>query len=721
MHSRIVASSLSFIVVAALGAAGLAQPARPQRLIGFSPEALTAERAAEAQFMAGVSTGSMSAFHRSVTSRPHMAGTPASMEVAETVRKAFADAGLDTEVREYHVLLSTPQSISAEIAAPSHETLSVIETPNEADPDSKHPDLGPGFVAYSGSGTVTAPAVYVNYGLPPDYARLKAAGVDVKGRIVVARYARSHRAVKIHTAEQNGAAGVVIYSDPADDGYVRGLTWPEGPWRADFQNQRGNGKYSWFWHGDPLSPGFAATRDAQVLDPAKAPTLPKLPVIVLAWKEAEKILRRLEGPAAPSGFQGGLPFAYRLGPGPVTVRLDVRMNQSRRPIRNVLARITGRDPDRWVLLGTHHDAWTFGGMDPGSGLTAVFETARGLAALKKTGWTPERTIVFSAWDAEEFGLVGSTEYAEDLAKELREKAALYINTDLYMRGRFDGGGTPSLRDFLAQVTADIPSFTGTGSVYDGWRADEWRRLSPERRKAGERGFEVELAALGSGADFVAFQDHLGLPTLQMEFDFEGSYGTYHSNYDTRRYTEKFSDPGFAVGRVLTQVLGLSVMRFAAAPVLPFRYSHYGRKMSEFIDAAAGWAIDDDGRPVATADLGEARRLAALFTERAAALERRIDSALQSRSMDGAALRRLNDQLVRLEQQLLDESEPADKRWYRHVIYGWNIYSLYEGQPLPGFAEAIRLRDQAKVSQEVARIEAALRRIVAATERISVRN
>jgi N-acetylated-alpha-linked acidic dipeptidase len=393
------------------------------------------------------------------------------------------------------------------------------------------------------------------------------------------------------------------------------------------------------------------------------------------------------------------------------------MDQSRRPIRNVIARIVGRDPDRWVLLGTHHDAWTFGGMDPGSGLSAVFETARGLAALQKSGWTPARTIVFTIWDAEEFGLVGSTEYAEDLAKELREKAAVYVNTDLYMRGRFDGGGTPSLRDFLVQVARDVPSFSRNGTVYDDWRADEWRRQSPERRRKGDAGFEVELAALGSGADFVAFQDHLGLPTLQMEFDFEGSYGTYHSNYDTRQYTEQFSDPGFAVGRTLTQVLGLSVMRFANAPVLPFRYSHYGRKISEFLDTASSWALDDDGRKVVTVDFGEARRLTTIFIQRAAALERRIDSALLSGSLDAASARALNDQLARLEQQLLDESEAPDKRWYRHVIYGWNIYSLYEGQPLPGLAEAIRLRDQAKVSQEIARIEGALRRILAGIERI----
>jgi N-acetylated-alpha-linked acidic dipeptidase len=385
----------------------------------------------------------------------------------------------------------------------------------------------------------------------------------------------------------------------------------------------------------------------------------------------------------------------------------------------VIGRLRGRDPDRWVMLGTHHDAWTFGGMDPGGGLSAVFEVARALAALKKTGWTPERTIVFAFWDAEEFGLVGSTEYAEAFAKDLREKAVAYINTDLYMRGRFDGGGTPSLRDFLVQVAKDVPAPTGTGSVYDGWRADAWRRLTPERRRGGDAGFEVELAALGSGADFVAFQDYLGLPTLQMEFDFEGSYGTYHSNYDTRWYVERFSDPGFVVGRTLAQVLGVSVMRLASAPALPFRYSHYGRKIGEFLDGASTWSVDEDGKAVVRLNLLAARRLAAVFADRANGLERRIDAALAAGTLTAATARTLNDRLVRLEQALLDETAPAHERWYRHVIYGWNIYSLYEGQPLPGLADAVRVRDQAKVDREVARIEAALTRLVEAVEGISL--
>lgn len=678
--------------------------------LGFSSAALAEEHKIEARFVRELSTESISAIHKELTKRPHIAGTPASMAVAELLRKRLEEAGLDTEVHEFDVYLSTPKSIAAELVAPAREPLNVREPSNPADPDSQHVELGPGFVAYSASGAVTAPVAYVNYGLPPDYEKVAAAGIDVRGKIVIARYAKSHRAVKIHTAQTHGAAAIIIYSDPADDGFAKGLSWPEGPWRADFMLQRGNGKYSWFWHGDPLSPGVGARPDTAVLDPATAPTLPRIPAVVLSSKEASRILSQLRGPAVPPGFQGALPFTYRLGPGPATVKLDVRMDAGRRPIRDIIARLPGRNPDRWVVLGTHHDAWTFGGMDPGSGTSAVYETARALAALHKRGWTPDRSIVFAFWDAEEFGLVGSTEYAEAFERQLREKAVAYINTDLFMRGHFAGGGTPSLRDFLVQVVKDVPSITGHGSVYDDWRAEQWRKQPAGARRRDLQDFEVELAALGSGADFVAFQDYLGLPTLSMQFDFDGSYGTYHSNYDSRYFVEHFSDPGFEIARTMSRIFGLAVMRLAGAQVLPYRYSHYARKISDYLDSASGWARDEDGRELVKLNLSASQAGAAAILSRAEALERRIDRGLESGRSANESHASLNDRLARLEQTLLDEGQGPSQRWYRHVIYGWNIYSLYEGQPLPGLAEAIRLRNPARVALETTRIESALERM-----------
>jgi N-acetylated-alpha-linked acidic dipeptidase len=371
------------------------------------------------------------------------------------------------------------------------------------------------------------------------------------------------------------------------------------------------------------------------------------------------------------------------------------MDASRRPIRDIVAKLRGRNPDRWVVLGTHHDAWTFGGMDPGSGTSGVFETARSLAVLAKQGWTPERSIVFAFWDAEEPGLVGSTEYAEAFEHELREKAVVYINTDLFMQGHFFGGGTPSLRDFMIQVTRDVPALGGKGTVYDEWRAD----------RPGPKSSEVELAALGSGADFVAFQDYLGLPTLSLQYDFEGSYGAYHSNYDSRYYVEHFSDPGFHVARTLAQVFGVAVMRLADAAVLPYRYSHYAHKISDFLDDAGTWGD-------VKLSLNNAKALAAEIAKRSEALEHRIDENVESGRWPDASTALLNDRLTHLEQDLLDGSGSPAQRWYRHVIYGWNIYSLYDGQPLPGLAEAIRLKDPARVAEETARIENALRRMLA---------
>jgi N-acetylated-alpha-linked acidic dipeptidase len=688
-------------------------------LLGFAVPRQAEHRRAEARFMASVSREQISAIHRLATSRPHIAGTAGGLEIADRLRHVLNEAGLQTEAHDYRVYLSTPRQIVVEIVTPVRELLLVREPASPLDPDTAHAELGPAFVAYSASGSVTAPVVYVNYGLPPDYARVREAGIDVRGKIVIARYARSHRAVKIHTAEQQGAAGIVIYSDPADDGFARGLTWPEGPWRADFQAQSGNGKYSWFWHGDPLTPGVGATAGAAALAPEAAPTLPRIPAAVLSWKEASKILSKITGPPVPSGFQGGLPFTYRLGPGPVTLHLDVRMDAGHRMIRNVIARIRGRDSAREVMLGTHHDAWTFGGMDPGSGLSAVFEVARALAALTREGWRPERDLTFAFWDAEEFGLIGSTEFAEAFEESLRERVVTYINTDLFMRGRFDGGGTPSLRDFLVQVAKDVPALAGSGSVYDAWREDQWRRQPAARRLRGAETFQVELAALGSGADFVAFQDFLGLPTLQMEFDFEGSYGPYHSNYDTRWYVERFSDPDFAVADTLARILGLAMMRLGSADVLPFRYSDYAVLIRQFFDAAETWTTDDNGRQTVSLELGEARRLADQIRTLAAGLEASIDRRLAAAPLPLAQTRVLNDGLARLEQTLLDEREPAAKRWYRHVIYGWNIYSLYEGQPLPGLAEAVRLGDSQRAGEEVNRIRNALGRMrdaLAALER-----
>ena len=685
--------------------------------LGYTVASSSAQHKLETRFRGLVSAESMSALHRPLTQRPHPAGSPGTLDVVKYLQRTLAGFGLDVQTHEYQVLLAQPRKIAIAMTAPSRRVLSVDEPAIREDPTSSHPELKGGYVAYSASGTAAGQIVYVNYGLPADYAQLATLGVSLKGRIALARYGRSHRAVKTHTAEQAGARALILYSDPGDDGEVKGEAWPKGYWRGEQMVQRGNAKYSWFWHGDPLTPGIGATRDAVRIAEATAPTLPKIPVVVLGWGEAQHLLAALGGPDAPDAFQGGLTSPrlgsrmrtnpYKVGPGPAAVSLSVDMDQTLMPIYDVVASLKGTArPERAVLFGTHHDAWTFGGVDPGTGTTALLEVAKALGQMAKSGWTPARTISLAFWDAEEFGLVGSTEYAEDQRARLQEQLIMYVNIDMYMKGRFDPGGVPSLAAFVADVAKDVPE--GPSTVYDAWAKSEWERVPSARRVGAADAFVPDLEPLGSGADFVPFQDHLGVPTMAIEFigDNGYGYGTYHTNYDSRAYVEQIADPGFTQGVLMTQVLGTMALRMSEADVLPFRFAHYGEKLQDAVDAATGWA-KEAGMAV---DVTPLRRRAEAVRVAAAALEGAIDARLTTGGIAAPTRAALNDRLARMEQRLADDDGAPDTKWYRHVFYGWNIYSLYDGQPFPGLAEALRLKDAARVSRELARIERALDRM-----------
>jgi N-acetylated-alpha-linked acidic dipeptidase len=473
--------------------------------------------------------------------------------------------------------------------------------------------------------------------------------------------------------------------------------------------QRGNAKYSWYWHGDALTPGVAATSDAPRIDERTAPTLPKIPVVPISWGEAQHLLSALKGREAPSTFKGGLPFPYHVGPGPASATLSVEMDQELGPIYDVVATLHGTTkPERRVLLGTHHDAWTFGGVDPGTGTTAMLEVAKGLGALARTGWRPARTISLAFWDAEELGLVGSTEYAEELKEDLQDELIMYVNIDMYMKGRFDPGGVPSLRDFVADVARDIPE--GEGSVYEAWQRAELTRAPAASRPGDVGSFAPDLKPLGSGADFVPFQDHLGVPTMAIEYIGENGYGygTYHTNYDSRAYVEQIADPGFVQGVQMARVLGTLAIRMSEATVVPFRFSHYATKLQDAIRSAEGWA-KQAGMPL---DVSGLRSRADGVANASKTLEAATDRRLSAGDLPTAALPALNDRLARMEQKLADDDGLADTKWYRHVFYGWNIYSLYDGQPFPGLAEALRVKDPARVAHEVGRIERALDRMKA---------
>lgn len=675
--------------------------------LGYRPSRRAGQKALERRFHQQVNADSMSAIHRPLSARPHPAGSEGSRAVIAHLEKTLRGYGWSVERHDYDAWLSAPRQVAVTLTAPTTRELSVHEPAITSDPTSSHPELGDGYIAYSGSGDVTGEVVYANYGLPADYAALQRMGVSAAGRIVLVRYGRSHRAVKVHTAQQAGARAVVLYSDPADDGVVRGTPWPDGYWRGEQMLQRGNAKMSWFFHGDPLTPGVAATRGAIRLDARTAPTLPKIPVVAIGWGEARYILAALGGEAAPAPFVGGVPgVTYRTGPGAAAVRVRVQMDDGLRPISNVVATLRGRVlPDRVILLGGHHDAWTFGGVDPGTGSTALLELTRVLGRLARTGWRPDRTIQVAFWDAEEFGLVGSTEHAEHFRKRLAEQLITYVNIDMYMKGRFDAGGVPSLRDFVADVARSVPA--DGGSVYDGW-AQLAAKTQP--------GAVPDLKALGSGADFVPFQDFLGVPTLSIEFIGENGYGygTYHTNYDSRAYVERIADPGFRQGVTTVRTLGALALRMANADVLPFRFAHYAGKLERAVDAVAE-AVRSAGPRAETVPVPELRALVARTQRAALALEQATDFRLVNGGLPAARRAQLNDRLARLEQLLADDAGAPDRAWFRHVFHGWNIYSLYDGQLFPGMHEALAGDDRTRIMSETMRLRGALDRMATALE------
>ena len=679
------------LVPAALGLAmALApftvDPAEGPGLPGFTAAGARVEREAETRLVSLLQTETLDGFHAELTAKPHMAGTEEGRGVAEAIRHRLESFGLETETRRYEAYLSYPKRIAVRRTAPSGLELRVDEPADPGDADTVHPGLTPGFVAYSAPGRAEGEVVYANYGLPGDYDALEALGVSARGCIALVRYGKVHRAVKVATAFARGARGILIYSDPHDDGFVKGDVLPKGPWRGPELLQRGNAKQSWFFHGDPLTPGRPALAGAERLRPEDSPALPRIPAAVLSWKAARPLLEGLAG-KAPLGFAGGLDLSYGTGPGPVRAELHVEMETGLRTIVDVIARLRGRDePDRVVLLGTHHDAWTFGGVDPGSSGAVILELARALSAIRREGWQPRRTIALAFWDGEEHGLIGSTEYAEERAAELRARAVAYVNSDLYLAGRLRAGGPPALQDFARAVFRDV--------------------RDPATGQPGLPGAATaELQPLGSGADFVAFQDYLGLPTLSLELGDFTNYGAYHSSRDTRHYMKTHGDPGWRHGLALAELLGRTVMRLASAEAVPVRPSREAEAILRWLDRLAGarGGLDPEG-------LERLRRELRSLAESAASLEALVDAALAEGGPAAARASDGGDRLLASLKAFVDESDP---QFYRHPIYGWDIHALYGGDTLPGLGRALREGRTEAISAELQRLEAAVVRARAA--------
>jgi N-acetylated-alpha-linked acidic dipeptidase len=702
------------------------KPEAAAALDGFAPEEASRQRRLEEQFRAVPAPSSASAHLKLLTAEPHVAGTREDYATALYVRDQLRSFGLAAEIEEYQVLLPYPkQPAIVEMITGSRRTRLKLQEPAlTQDPTSASRKIIPLFNGYSASGDVTAPLVYVNYGLPGDYEALKKAGVDVRGRIALARYGNSFRGVKAKVAEQNGAVGLIIYSDPAEDGYMQGDVYPNGPWRPDQSAQRGSVEYIFEYPGDPLTPGTPSIAGTPRLKMEEATNLPRIPVQPISYGDARLLLEPLRGPVRPKGFQGGLPFAYHVGgTDDVRVRLKTEMDYATRTIWNVTARIDGQEErDRWIILGNHRDAWTFGAVDPNSGTTAMLEVGRGFGQLLKTNWKPRRTIILCSWDAEEYGLIGSTEWAEQHAPELKEKAVVYLNMDSAVSGpNFGAAGVPSLWKLVRAATRDIVDPKTRQTIYQAWQ-DRARESRPEPEltdpQAGSdtKIAEARINALGSGSDYTPFLQHLGIPALDMGFG--GDYGVYHSAYDSFYWMSKFGDPTFQYHVAAAQVWGTVALRLANASGLPFDYTDYAEQLREFLTETkrAGArrnladSFDSKAMKEAIDDLAEeAARIDKRRRETVSELERERVEANDSHPRAAARLQRINEALVNAERALTDEQGLRGRAWYKHQIYAPGFYTGYAAQPFPDLRQAIEDNNGANAREASVRITRAIRR------------
>jgi N-acetylated-alpha-linked acidic dipeptidase len=684
-----MACAVSLVLVLSLQSVAIAQT-----IDGFSPKLSQDERRLEEQFRAAPQPANAREELRRLTSEAHIAGSPEDYATAVYVRDQMRGFGLQSDLREYQVLLPYPRTPSiVELIAPRRERLQVREDVVAQDPTSSSKKIVPLYNGYGASGDITAPLVYVNYGLPNDYDALKKAGVEVKGKIAIARYGNSFRGVKAKVAEDNGAVGLIIYSDPADDGYAQGDVYPKGPWRPDSSAQRGSVQFLFIYPGDPLTPGVPAVPGTPRLKKEEAANLPHIPVQPISYGDARRLLQPLRGPLRPKGFQGGLPFPYHVGgTNEVRVHLKTDIEFVTKTIWDVITRIDGSaENDRWVVLGNHRDAWVFGAVDPNSGTTAMIELGRGLGQMLKSGWKPRRSIVLCSWDAEEQGLIGSTEWAEEKASELREKAVAYLNMDAAVSGpNFGASSVPSMWKLIYEAAREVRDPKTGKSVYEAWRDRAWES-APESDRYDANGNEKQkssprIGALGSGSDYTPFLQHLGVPALDMSFG--GDYGVYHSAYDSFYWMAHFGDPTFQYHVAAAQIWGTVALRLANSSGLPFDYTDYADQLRDFVNETTrlanqkkvGDAFDAKSLLKAIENFGdEAEKMH----------KRRMDLEKQeSNSSSAERLRRINDALMQTERAFIDERGLRGRKWFKHQVYAPGFFTGYAALPFPDLRQAI---------------------------------
>ena len=675
-----------------------------------------------------------------LSARPHHVGAPYGKDNAEWMLARFTEWGWDATIERYDVLFPTPKERLLEMTAPTRFKAALEEPALAVDPTSgqKSEQLAT-YNAYSIDGDVTAPLVYVNYGRPEDYDELEAAGVSVKGAIVIARYGGSFRGTKPKIAAEHGAVGCIIYSDPRDDGYFADAVFPDGPMRSKDGVQRGSVLDLPQYSGDPLTPGIASVAGAKRLDLKDAQTLTTIPTLPISYGDAQPLLAAMHGPVAPVSWRGALPITYRLGPGPTQVHLKVSFNWDLKPMYNVVARLKGSTfPDEWIVRGNHHDAWVNGASDPVSGMAPLLEEARALGALVKQGWSPKRTLVYAAWDGEEPGLLGSTEWVEQHEAELRDKAVVYINSDGNSRGFLQASGSHALEHLVNEVAKSVEDPETKGTVWKRWQSNVVASASGERRAEARSRADLRIGALGSGSDYTPFLQHHGTASLNLSFGGFDDDGIYHSIYDDFYHFTKFHDPGFLYGRALAQFSGTLAIRLADADLLPFEFSNLAdttqgylrdvqnllrqrqdevRERNRQINDGVFAAVNDPKapRPIpAVEEVPPALNFAPLENA-ASALTRAADrykAAAAKAGTDAALLRTVNARLIQSERQFIDEGGLPRRPWYRHMLYAPGFYTGYGVKTMPGVREGIEQKRYAEAEKEAVRIAAAIDRLTA---------
>ena len=726
MNRTVAIASILFVGLS-LAPVGSQVTADEQPLFGYSAESSRAERQWEGRLRAIPSPDNLRAYMKRLTAHPHHVGSLADKENAEWIAAKFKEFGLDTRIEQFDVLFPTPKERLVELTEGGPKFVAKLQEPAlPQDPTSnQQAEQLPTYNAYSIDGDVTALLVYVNYGIPEDYEELERMGVSVKGKIVIARYYHSWRGIKPKVAAEHGAIGCLIYSDPHEDGFVQGDTFPAGPYRSSDGVQRGSVADMPLYPGDPLTPGVGATKDAQRLKIEDAPTITKIPVLPISYGDAQPLLAALTGRVAPEGWRGGLGITYHVGPGPAKVHLKVKSNWEIKPIYDVIGKIEGATfPDEWVIRGNHHDGWVNGAEDPIAGQVALIEEARAFGELFKSGWKPKRTIIYCAWDGEEPGLLGSTEWAEQHYDELRAHGVAYINSDTNSRGYLQIEGSHTLEKFGNDIAREISDPETKLSV---WKRQQLHEIAnaktAEQRQEIRKRADLHIPALGSGSDYTAFLQHDGVASMNIGFGGEDGGGIYHSIYDDFYWYTTFSDKDFVYGRALAETGGTAMMRLADADLLPFEFGDFAdtvetylkelkslaqktqdeiRERNREIDEGVFKATNDPKRPleppsveVVPPHLNFAPMENAVDMLNRSAAEYR--KALEQASTNGgaplasASLAEVNKMLIDSERKLTNAAGLPNRPWFKHQLYAPGFYTGYAVKTVPAVREAIELK------------------------------